>query len=142
MFQEKLWSLNPQYNMNLMFKDSPKNNVLGWDTMIPNQNYETVRSRASTYRAPKTLTRYKKKRAPKNSNAWFTKVLQIIVKNTSFTEIKTCKINVKKKKKSCCNVFSNLFIYLNLHINWSMNTFALIFDFKQVQSRVYSHYIV
>ena len=60
MFQEKLSSLNPQYNMNLMFKDSPKNNILGWDTMIPNQNYETVRSRASTYRAPKTLTRYKK----------------------------------------------------------------------------------
>ena len=106
MFQEKLSSLNPHYNMNLMFKDSPKNNILGWDNMIPSQNYETVRSRASTYRAPKTLTRYKNKRAPKHSNAWFTKVLQIIVKNTLFTEIKTCKINVKKKK-SCCNVFSN-----------------------------------
>ena len=38
--------------------------------------------------------------------------------------------------------YSNLFIYLNLQIDLSMNTFALIFDFKQVQSRMNSHHTV
>ena len=33
--------------------------------------------------------------------------------------------------------YSNLFIYLNLQIDLIMNTFALILDFKQLQSLVY-----
>ena len=41
-----------------------------------------ARSWACTYRAPKTLIRYTKKRAPKiNSDVCFTKILWIIVKN-------------------------------------------------------------
>ena len=38
--------------------------------------------------------------------------------------------------------YSNLFIYLNLQIVLFMNTFTMFFDFKQVQSQVYSRHIV
>ena len=39
-------------------------------------------------------------------------------------------------------VLTSIYIYLNLQIYLFMNTFALIFDFKQRQSRVYSRHIV
>ena len=44
-------------------------------------------------------------------------------------------IDVKKITLYCLK-HSHLFIYLNLQINLFMNTFTLIFDFKQEQSHV------
>ena len=49
----------------------------------------------------------------------------------------------KKKKKSHPLMFKVLkSIFLNLQIDLFMNTFALIFDFKQVQSYLYSRQIL
>ena len=47
-----------------------------------------------------------------------------------------------KKFTLYCLKYSSLFIYLNQQIDLFMNKFALIFDFKQIQSGVYSRNIV
>ena len=62
-----------------------------------------------------------------------------------------CKLPIKKvsymlidlKKKSHPLMFKVLkSVFLNLQIDLFMNTFALIFDFKQVQSYLYSRQIL
>ena len=51
-------------------------------------------------------------------------------------------INLKKNHPLMFKVYLNLFAYSNIQMNLFMNIFALIFDFKQVQSCVYSRHIV